>query len=88
LNGGAGGKYGIGGGSLLAPVLLAMGLSAYEVTPATLAATFLAAAVGVATYEVRRRRARKVPDAVFEAKRRDATKGLRRDSAHAGVGAP
>ena len=37
-----GGIYGIGGGSLLAPVLLlAQGFSAYEVAPATLTATFL-----------------------------------------------
>jgi hypothetical protein len=36
-----GGLYGIGGGSLLAPILLAAGLSAYDVAPATLPATFL-----------------------------------------------
>ncbi len=47
-----GGIYGIGGGSLLAPVLLAAGFSAYEVAPATLLATFLTSIVGIATYEV------------------------------------
>ncbi len=47
-----GGIYGIGGGSLLAPVLLAAGFSAYEVAPATLLATFLTSIVGIATYQV------------------------------------
>jgi hypothetical protein len=47
-----GGIYGIGGGSLLAPVLLALGYSAYEVAPATLAATFLTSIGGIATYQV------------------------------------
>jgi uncharacterized membrane protein YfcA len=46
-----GGIYGIGGGSLLAPVLIAAGLSAYEVAPATLAATFLTSLAGIATFE-------------------------------------
>jgi uncharacterized protein len=48
----AGGIYGIGGGSLLAPILLATGFSAYEVAPATLAATFLTSLAGIGTYEV------------------------------------
>lgn len=48
----AGGIYGIGGGSLLAPILLAVGFSVYEVAPATLAATFLTSIVGIGTYEV------------------------------------
>jgi uncharacterized protein len=48
----AGGIYGIGGGSLLAPILLAAGFSAYEVAPSTLAATFLTSVVGIGTYEV------------------------------------
>jgi hypothetical protein len=48
----AGGIYGIGGGSLLAPILLAAGFSAYEVAPATLAATFLTSLAGIGTYEV------------------------------------
>lgn len=47
-----GGIYGIGGGSLLAPILLAAGFSAYEVAPATIAATFLTSVVGVASYQV------------------------------------
>jgi uncharacterized protein len=47
-----GGIYGIGGGSLLAPVLIAAGFSAYEVAPATLLATFLTSIVGIGTYEV------------------------------------
>jgi uncharacterized membrane protein YfcA len=46
-----GGIYGIGGGSILAPVLLAAGFSAYEVAPATLLATFLTSVVGIAAYE-------------------------------------
>ncbi|MGO9903246.1 MAG: TSUP family transporter [Solirubrobacteraceae bacterium] len=45
-----GGIYGIGGGSLLAPVLLALGFSAYEVAPATLAAAFLTSVAGIAGY--------------------------------------
>jgi uncharacterized protein len=48
----AGGIYGIGGGSLLAPILLVAGFSAYEVAPATLAATFLTSIAGIGTYEV------------------------------------
>jgi uncharacterized membrane protein YfcA len=52
LVGTVGGIYGIGGGSLLAPVLLALGYSAYEVAPATLAATFLTSIGGIATYQV------------------------------------
>lgn len=47
-----GGIYGIGGGSLLAPILLVVGFSAYEVAPATLVSTFLTSVVGVATYQV------------------------------------
>ena len=46
-----GGIYGIGGGSLLAPILLAAGMSAYEVAPATLASTFLTSIAGIATFE-------------------------------------
>jgi uncharacterized membrane protein YfcA len=48
----AGGIYGIGGGSLLAPILLAAGFSAYEVAPATLAATFVTSIAGIGAYEV------------------------------------
>lgn len=47
-----GGIYGIGGGSLLAPLLLAVGFSAYQVAPATLASTFLTSIVGIAAYQV------------------------------------
>jgi uncharacterized protein len=47
-----GGIYGIGGGSLLAPILIALGFSVYEVAPATLAATFLTSIGGIATYQV------------------------------------
>lgn len=47
-----GGIYGVGGGSLLAPVLIASGFSVYEVAPATLLATFLTSIAGIATYEV------------------------------------
>jgi uncharacterized membrane protein YfcA len=47
-----GGVYGIGGGSILAPILLAVGYSAYEVAPATLAATFLTSIGGIVTYQV------------------------------------
>lgn len=46
-----GGIYGIGGGSLLAPILLAGDFSAYEVAPATLTATFLTSLGGIATYQ-------------------------------------
>ncbi len=47
-----GGIYGIGGGSLLAPILLAVGFSAYEVAPATLTATFLTSIGGIVTYQI------------------------------------
>ena len=47
-----GGIYGIGGGSILAPILLALGYSAYEVAPATLAATFLTSIGGIVTYQI------------------------------------
>jgi uncharacterized membrane protein YfcA len=47
-----GGIYGIGGGSLLAPVLIGLGFSVYEIAPATLAATFLTSIAGIATYQV------------------------------------
>jgi uncharacterized membrane protein YfcA len=46
-----GGIYGIGGGSLLAPILIASGFSAYEVAPATLLATFLTSVAGIATFQ-------------------------------------
>jgi uncharacterized membrane protein YfcA len=50
LVGTVGGVYGIGGGSILAPILLALGYSAYEVAPATLTATFLTSIAGIITY--------------------------------------
>ena len=47
-----GGLYGIGGGSILAPILIALGYSVYEVAPATLTATFLTSIAGIATYQI------------------------------------
>jgi uncharacterized protein len=47
-----GGIYGIGGGSLLAPVLVGLGFSVVEVAPAALASTFLTSIVGVIAYAV------------------------------------
>ncbi len=47
-----GGIYGIGGGSILAPILVGMGLGVAEVAPAALAATFLTSIAGVATYGI------------------------------------
>ena len=52
LVGTVGGIYGIGGGSLLAPVLLLAGFSAYEVAPATLTATFITSVGGIVTYQI------------------------------------
>jgi hypothetical protein len=45
-----GGIYGIGGGSILGPVLVALGFSVVEVAPAALTATFLTSIAGVASY--------------------------------------
>jgi len=45
-----GGIYGIGGGSILAPVLVGFGFAVAEVAPAALAATFLTSIAGVMTY--------------------------------------
>jgi uncharacterized membrane protein YfcA len=47
-----GGVYGIGGGSLLAPLLAYMGYSLYVIAPAALTSTFLTSVAGVATYQV------------------------------------
>jgi len=47
-----GGIYGIGGGSLLAPVLAASGYLLAEVAPAALMSTFVTSCVGAATYGV------------------------------------
>lgn len=45
-----GGVYGIGGGSIIGPILVAGGISIYEVAPAALAATFLTSIAGVASF--------------------------------------
>jgi uncharacterized membrane protein YfcA len=45
-----GGIYGIGGGSLLGPMLVGMGFSIVEVAPAALASTFVTSIVGVIAY--------------------------------------
>jgi uncharacterized membrane protein YfcA len=45
-----GGIYGVGGGSILAPILIGTGRSPSEVAPATLASTFLTSVAGVVTY--------------------------------------
>lgn len=47
-----GGIYGIGGGSILGPALVALGLSVARVAPAALASTFLTSLAGVATFGV------------------------------------
>jgi uncharacterized membrane protein YfcA len=52
LVGVVGGIYGIGGGSLLAPILIALGFSVYEVAPATLAATFLTSIAGIVSFQL------------------------------------
>ncbi|MGW5929781.1 sulfite exporter TauE/SafE family protein [Streptomyces anulatus] len=46
----AGGIYGIGGGSLLGPILVGRGMPVAKVAPAALAATFVTSAVGAVTY--------------------------------------
>jgi uncharacterized membrane protein YfcA len=45
-----GGIYGIGGGSILGPILVGFGFTMVEVAPAALAATFLTSFAGVLTY--------------------------------------
>ncbi|MFD4371855.1 TSUP family transporter [Streptomyces sp. NPDC058486] len=47
-----GGIYGIGGGSLIGPVLVARGLPVSRVAPAALATTFVTSVVGAAAYAV------------------------------------
>jgi uncharacterized membrane protein YfcA len=47
-----GGIYGIGGGSILAPILIGTGRPAKEVAPAALASTFVTSVAGVATFAV------------------------------------
>ena len=45
-----GGLYGIGGGSILAPILIGAGWSPKHVAPATLASTFVTSVAGVITF--------------------------------------
>ena len=47
-----GGIYGIGGGSVLGPILVGTGMAVTTVAPAALAATWVTSAVGVATYAI------------------------------------
>lgn len=47
-----GGIYGIGGGSLLSPLLVGSGLAVARVAPAALASTFVTSVVGAATFAV------------------------------------
>lgn len=47
-----GGVYGIGGGSLLSPVLVGSGLAVAVVAPAALASTFVTSVVGAVTFAV------------------------------------
>ena len=47
-----GGVYGIGGGSILGPILVGSGLTVSVVAPAALASTFATSAVGAATYAI------------------------------------
>ena len=47
-----GGLYGIGGGSVLGPILVGTGLAVARVAPAALASTWVTSIVGVTTYAV------------------------------------
>jgi uncharacterized membrane protein YfcA len=47
-----GGIYGIGGGSILGPILVGSGLAVSQVAPAALASTFVTSCVGVVTFAV------------------------------------
>jgi uncharacterized membrane protein YfcA len=47
-----GGIYGIGGGSILAPILIGSGRPPAEVAPATLASTFVTSIAGVVTFVI------------------------------------
>ena len=47
-----GGIYGIGGGSILAPILIGTGRRPSEVAPAALASTFVTSVAGVITFTV------------------------------------
>jgi uncharacterized membrane protein YfcA len=48
----AGGIYGIGGGSILAPILIGTGRPPSEVAPAALASTFVTSVAGVITFTI------------------------------------
>jgi uncharacterized membrane protein YfcA len=48
----AGGIYGIGGGSVLAPALIGSGRLPSEVAPAALASTFVTSVAGVVTFKI------------------------------------
>jgi hypothetical protein len=48
----AGGIYGIGGGSILAPILIGSGREPAEVAPAALASTFVTSVAGVVTFTI------------------------------------
>ena len=52
ITGTVGGIYGIGGGSILGPLLAGRGTPMTEIAPAALAATFLTSIVGAGTYGV------------------------------------
>jgi hypothetical protein len=52
LVGCVGGIYGIGGGSILAPVLIGSGRKPAEVAPAALASTFVTSVAGVITFTI------------------------------------
>jgi uncharacterized protein len=45
-----GGLYGVGGGSILAPILISSNRAPAEVAPATLASTFITSVAGVLTF--------------------------------------
>ena len=47
-----GGIYGIGGGSILGPILVGTGMAVSQVAPAALASTFVTSVIGVATFAV------------------------------------
>jgi uncharacterized protein len=47
-----GGIYGIGGGSILAPILIGTGRSPADVAPAALASTFITSVAGVITFTI------------------------------------
>ncbi|GAA4604745.1 putative membrane protein YfcA [Actinoplanes octamycinicus] len=52
LTGTVGGVYGIGGGSILGPILAGRGTPMTQIAPAALASTFVTSIVGAATYGV------------------------------------